>query len=84
MVQGFYAKEVWGFPKGKINKGESFVDCAVREVLEETSFDASNMINEKDVIEITARKQTKRLYIIPHVSEEFTKFAPRTRKEIKV
>ncbi len=26
----------WSFPKGKANKNESFEDCAVREVLEET------------------------------------------------
>jgi ADP-ribose pyrophosphatase YjhB (NUDIX family) len=29
----------WGFPKGGIEIGESFKDCAIREVKEETSFD---------------------------------------------
>ena len=26
----------WTFPKGKLERGESYLDCAVREVLEET------------------------------------------------
>jgi ADP-ribose pyrophosphatase YjhB (NUDIX family) len=29
----------WGFPKGGIEIGESFKECAIREVKEETSFD---------------------------------------------
>ena len=33
----------WGFPKGRIKKGESFEDCAVREFNEETSFDLQDM-----------------------------------------
>ena len=30
------AHEDWTFPKGKLEPGESFEDCALREVLEET------------------------------------------------
>jgi mRNA-decapping enzyme subunit 2 len=32
LVQGFYSKCSWGFPKGKINEGEESARCAVREV----------------------------------------------------
>lgn len=28
--------DMWGFPKGKVNEGEPLIDCAVREVEEET------------------------------------------------
>jgi 8-oxo-dGTP diphosphatase len=28
----------WSFPKGKVDPGETFEDCALREVLEETGF----------------------------------------------
>jgi 8-oxo-dGTP diphosphatase len=31
-------REDWSFPKGKLDPGESFEDCALREVLEETGF----------------------------------------------
>ncbi len=31
-------REDWSFPKGKLDRGESFEQCALREVLEETGF----------------------------------------------
>lgn len=31
-------REDWSFPKGKLEPGESFEECAVREVAEETGF----------------------------------------------
>ena len=33
----------WSFPGGHVEKGESFYDCAVREVKEETGFDVKNL-----------------------------------------
>ena len=41
LVQGYYAKTSWGFPKGKVNEQETAVRCAVRETLEETGYDAT-------------------------------------------
>ena len=32
LVQGFWAKASWGFPKGKVNEGEEPCQCAIREV----------------------------------------------------
>jgi len=32
LVKGFSNKSSWGFPKGKINKDEPEIDCAIREV----------------------------------------------------
>lgn len=34
-------KDVWSIPKGRINKGESLEQCAMREVKEETNVDIS-------------------------------------------
>ncbi|EEB09786.1 mRNA decapping complex catalytic subunit Dcp2 [Schizosaccharomyces japonicus yFS275] len=81
LVKGWKASSGWGFPKGKINKDEADVDCAIREVYEETGFDSTNWINEKDFIELTIREQNIRLYIIPDLPME-TVFESQTRKEI--
>ncbi|MBN3276093.1 DCP2 hydrolase, partial [Polyodon spathula] len=82
LVQGYLAKSGWGFPKGKVNKEEAPHDCAVREVLEETSFDIRDRICKDDFIELKINDQLARLYIIPGVPKD-TKFNPKTRKEIR-
>ena len=54
------------FPRGKINKDEPDLDCAVREVYEETGYDikAAGLVgSEEDPkhIEVTMREQHMRL-----------------------
>jgi 8-oxo-dGTP pyrophosphatase MutT (NUDIX family) len=39
----------WGFPKGKINTGESFIECAKREFEEETRIPRENLSIVKDI-----------------------------------
>ncbi|KAG5680737.1 hypothetical protein PVAND_010227 [Polypedilum vanderplanki] len=83
LVQSYFAKNSWGFPKGKVNENEDPVKCAIREVYEETGFDCSQLINENDFIEgQTSNYQYTRLYIVRNVPVD-TKFCPRTRNEIK-
>ena len=82
LVQGFWSRASWGFPKGKVNEGEEADDCAIREVLEETGFDISKLIDSEEFIEFKMNEQLSRLYIVHPVSME-TKFMPQTRKEIK-
>ncbi|KAL7304317.1 hypothetical protein TKK_0003117 [Trichogramma kaykai] len=81
LVQSQYASS-WGFPKGKINEDETTSDCAAREVLEETGFDISPLLQKHVYIESIINEQVIRLYVIPGVPED-TKFEPRTRNEIK-
>ncbi|PRP76347.1 hypothetical protein PROFUN_15263 [Planoprotostelium fungivorum] len=81
LVKGWSSRASWGFPKGKINQNEREVDCAVREVYEETSLDLTGMLREEDVIEITTREQRVCLFLVAGIDES-TKFFPRTRKEI--
>ena len=87
LVKGWKKGANWSFPRGKINKGESDLDCAIREVYEETGFDikeaglASNRTGEQKSIEISMREQHMRLYVFRGVPMDF-EFAPRTRKEI--
>ncbi|XP_012284900.1 m7GpppN-mRNA hydrolase [Orussus abietinus] len=82
LVQSYWARSGWGFPKGKVNEDEDPSHCAVREVLEETGFDISNLIDKNEFIESTINDQLVRLYIISGVQKD-TKFQPKTRKEIK-
>lgn len=83
LVQSFFAKNSWSFPKGKVNENEDPVKCAVREVYEETGFDCGELIDEDAYIEgQTSNYQYTRLYIVKNVPPE-TIFAPRTRNEIK-
>ena len=83
LVQSFFAKNSWSFPKGKVNENEDPVKCAIREVYEETGFDCSHLINPNDFVEgQTSNYQYTRLYIVKNVPID-TKFCPRTRNEIK-
>ncbi|XP_078689771.1 m7GpppN-mRNA hydrolase-like isoform X2 [Branchiostoma floridae x Branchiostoma belcheri] len=82
LVQGYLAKASWGFPKGKVNKDEPEDTCAIREVLEETSFDITPLLDPEAYIEHRMNEQLVRLYIVAGVSME-TDFKPKTRKEIK-
>lgn len=86
LVKGWKKGANWSFPRGKINKDEDDLDCAVREVYEETGFDikAAGLVKEPQdmkYIEVTMREQHMRLYVFRGVPLD-TYFEPRTRKEI--
>ncbi|KAK0941730.1 mRNA-decapping enzyme subunit 2 [Friedmanniomyces endolithicus] len=87
LVKGWKKGASWSFPRGKINKDEKDLDCAIREVYEETGYDlrAANLIpateSEAKYIDVTMREQHMRLFVFRGVSEE-TYFEPQTRKEI--
>ncbi|XP_052873250.1 m7GpppN-mRNA hydrolase [Anopheles cruzii] len=82
LVQSFWAKSSWGFPKGKINENEEALHCAIREVYEETGYDVTNLINPGEYIELVINYQFTRLYLVPGVPLT-TVFVPKTRNEIK-
>ncbi|OIW33697.1 hypothetical protein CONLIGDRAFT_188812 [Coniochaeta ligniaria NRRL 30616] len=86
LVKGWKKGASWSFPRGKINKDEDDLECAIREVDEETGFDikSAGLVPKQDevkYIEVTMREQQIRLYVFRNVPME-TVFAPRTRKEI--
>lgn len=82
LVQSYFAKSSWGFPKGKINENEDPMHCAIREVYEETGFNIQHLIRANDYIELVINFQYTRLYLITGVPSD-TKFEPKTRNEIK-
>lgn len=86
LVKGWKKGANWSFPRGKINKDEDDLDCAIREVYEETGYDIreAGLVPEGDgvkYIERTMRDQHMRLYVFRDVPMD-THFEPRTRKEI--
>ncbi|CAM9665427.1 unnamed protein product [Choristocarpus tenellus] len=70
-----------GLPKGKINQGETPSAAAVREVLEETGYNAEGMTSEKKSFTVYLNGQQSTMYIVTGVDENF-KFEPQVRKEI--
>lgn len=86
LVKGWKKGASWSFPRGKINKDEDDLDCALREVYEETGLDlrAAGLVptdRKPKYIEIAMREQQLRLYVFRDIPVE-TDFQPRTRKEI--
>jgi len=82
-----------GFPKGKMDAGETEADCAAREVEEEIGVNIRDFIVEEDKVHFYRKlgkemnteqgkwTQKNTLFIIQGISEE-TKFLTHTRKEI--
>lgn len=86
LVRGWKSGASWMFPRGKINQDEDDLDCAVREVNEETGFDAkiAGLIpadRRLKSFEMTMKDQNVKLFVIPNVPMDFP-FEPKTRKEI--
>ncbi|KAK4167660.1 hypothetical protein QBC43DRAFT_367240 [Cladorrhinum sp. PSN259] len=86
LVKGWKKGANWSFPRGKINKDEDDLDCAIREVYEETGFDIreAGLVPRDDevkYIQISMREQQIRLYVFRNVPMN-TPFHPKTRKEI--
>lgn len=73
----------WSFPRGKVNQGESDIECARREVMEECGYDVGDTLSEKLYIEFVQNQQRMRMYLAKNVPEEYH-FAPQTRKEISL
>ncbi|KAL0382664.1 UNVERIFIED_CONTAM: decapping enzyme subunit [Sesamum calycinum] len=80
LVKGWKGSS-WSFPRGKKSKDEEDHKCAIREVLEETGFDVSKLLNKDEYIEMIFGQQRVRLYIVAGVKDDTT-FAPLTKKEI--
>ncbi|KAI9678649.1 MAG: mRNA-decapping enzyme subunit 2 [Caeruleum heppii] len=86
LVKGWKKGAHWSFPRGKINKDERDLDCAIREVYEETGYDITEagLVKEEaemKYIEVTMKEQNMQLYVFRGVAMD-THFEPRTRKEI--
>lgn len=84
LVQGYFAsKNSWGFPKGKVNEDEIPIQCAIREVYEETGFDATEkIVSNQRPLQSFLNDTLIRLYIATDVPMDYP-FEPHLRKEIR-
>lgn len=71
----------WNAARGKLNAGETPMDCAARETLEETGYDPTKLIKADKYVEWTSGAQKVRLYVCIGAPKQF-QYAPQTRKEI--
>mmetsp|Transcript_671 Transcript_671/g.2243 ORF Transcript_671/g.2243 Transcript_671/m.2243 type:complete len:403 (+) Transcript_671:51-1259(+) len=81
LVLGWGSKGRWSFPKGKLGKDETELECAIREVEEETSYNFAAQGREGDYMDAFMQNVKTRIFIVQNVHENF-EFVPRTRKEI--
>ncbi|KAK5085602.1 mRNA-decapping enzyme subunit 2 [Lithohypha guttulata] len=86
LVKGWKKSGTWSFPRGKINKDEDDLECAIREAWEETGFDirAAGLVSDPRKIkhiEKTMRSQNMKMFVFRGVSKD-AHFEPQTRKEI--
>ena len=71
----------WNAARGKLNAGETPMECAARETLEESGYDPSKLIKADKYVEWSSGAQKVRLYVCVGVPKNFD-YAPQTRKEI--
>ena len=70
------------FPKGKVDQGESQLECAVREIYEETGLMLTDKIDEQHAVQIeTLRNRVVKLFIVSGMEEKAYK--PIKTKEVK-
>ena len=81
LVKGFAKNSKWSFPRGKINVNEDPLDCAIREVYEETGFDTRPYVDAQHFLDTTSNEKQVRLYIALDVPMS-SLFQPQTRQEI--
>ena len=70
------------FPKGKVDKNETPMECAIRETLEETGYNISSKIKEDCYISTIIKGKYVRLYLIFDVNTNYV-FLPKTKGEIE-
>ncbi|KAF5394797.1 mRNA-decapping enzyme 2 [Paragonimus heterotremus] len=81
LVQGFYGNR-WNFPGGKVNENETLIDCAAREVLEETGLDVEYRIVPSLYIDRFIGGALRRAFIIENMPR-MSRLQPCTRNEIE-
>eukprot|EP01091_Cochliopodium_minus_P010710 TRINITY_DN2899_c0_g1_i1.p1 TRINITY_DN2899_c0_g1~~TRINITY_DN2899_c0_g1_i1.p1 ORF type:complete len:535 (-),score=169.21 TRINITY_DN2899_c0_g1_i1:23-1627(-) len=72
---------LWGFPKGKVNKDETELECSLRETTEEVGYDATELADPNLFIDASSSTRKAKFFIIHNVPEN-TQFQKTTHEEI--
>lgn len=83
LVRSWGSNARWGFPKGKLAKGETELACAIREVFEEVGFDMTPYTDSSTTFAIDSfvGGRYSKIFVVPNVPMD-TAFVTKTRKEI--
>ncbi|KAA6365754.1 MAG: hypothetical protein EZS28_038718, partial [Streblomastix strix] len=77
----FNGFQTWQFPKGKIEPGETGIQCYVREILEETGLNIENYITEQSKSSTTKENEHQlTMYVIFGVNDKLVLY-PTVREE---
>merc|ERR1711924_87922 len=77
LIRGTTSSSSWGFPRGKIGaKHETDLECATREIFEETGYDPRGQISWEDSIEVYIKHIRWRMFVVQNI-EENTVFHPK-------
>jgi len=82
LVKGYGVNRPYTFPRGKISKAETAVQCAIREVREEIGYDIKTKIIKHICLDMSTTTKESKLYVVINVAES-TKFKTMTRNEIQ-
>jgi 8-oxo-dGTP pyrophosphatase MutT (NUDIX family) len=74
LIKQFRDKELWGIPKGHINKEESIAACAIREVFEETGVLIELGVRLSDCL---IRQKTKQKKVVSFLATPLSHDEPR-------
>lgn len=80
-----WKKRHWVFPKGKINEGETEMQCAAREALEEIGYDCAHLLRPDDSLAVPSGTGGKpmRFFIGVGAPEDGSvEYAPQMRMEV--
>ncbi|KAM7533791.1 hypothetical protein Aperf_G00000110629 [Anoplocephala perfoliata] len=80
LLKGFWSK-LWQLPGGKVETGESYTDCAIRETREEVGFDISSKVDESLSVYMAGPPRNVTTYIIEGVPFN-TPFKALTKGEV--
>jgi len=82
LVKGFGPHMPYTFPRGKVCRSETDVECAIREVFEEVGYDARSKIVKNICLDMGLSLRESKLFVVINVPET-TKFVTHTRNEIQ-